>query len=99
MPVSGLVVSLARDPEQRADALKEIRAEERIEIGTIHSNRMSIVTTTDSAAEDQRLWCWLNSIPGVVLVDVAMIGFDETESPSFAPCNVPATKETIADGC
>ena len=77
MPISGLVVSLKSDPQLREEAITAIRQEKRIEIGLIQSRRMAIVLDTASTDEDKQLWCWLSSLPGVVLVDVAMVGFDE----------------------
>lgn len=84
MPVSGLVVSLTDDPQLREDAISSIREESRIEVGVIESGRMAIVLDTASSDEDKQLWHWLSSLPGVVFVDVAMVGF-ETQSNSTAP--------------
>ncbi|MCA9217076.1 MAG: hypothetical protein KDB27_28605 [Planctomycetales bacterium] len=76
MPVSGLVVSLSSEKLPRDEALQEIRCEPRIIMGTLKDNRLAIVLDTDSQAEDQQLWNWLEALPGVVLVEVAFIGFE-----------------------
>lgn len=80
MPVSGLVVSLVEASELRQEAIGEIRQESRIEIGVIQSQRMSVVIDTTSSDEDKELWHWLTNLPGVVFVDVVMVGFEGTET-------------------
>lgn len=81
MPVSGLVVSLTDEPHLREAAIASIRQETRIEVGIIRSGRMAIVLDTVSTDEDKQLWHWLSSLPGVVFVDVAMVGFEEQGRP------------------
>ncbi len=76
MPISGLVVSLASDPLLRDSALAAIRQELRIEIGTIKLHKMAIVVDTQSTDEDKQIWEWLNTLPGVTFVDVALVGFE-----------------------
>ena len=88
MPVSGLVVSLKSDPQLRNEAIDAIRAEPRIEIGAIKQRRMAVVLDTASVDEDKQLWCWLGSLPGVVFVDVALVGYEDPDSVS-PPCNSP----------
>ena len=77
MPVSGLVVSLSDRDDARENAIAAIRQESRIEIGAIHSRRMAVVMDTDSSDEDKELWNWLSTLPGVVFVDVVMVGFED----------------------
>jgi nitrate reductase NapAB chaperone NapD len=78
MPVSGLVVSFSDQPDLREKAMDAIRDDSRIEIGVTKSQRMAIVIDTPSSDEDKQLWGWLNSLPGVVFVDVVMVGFEES---------------------
>ena len=77
MPVSGLVVSLANEPNLRETAIDAIRQESQIEIGVINSLRMAVVVDTPSSEEDKEIWTWLNALPGVTFVDVAMVGFED----------------------
>ena len=77
MPVSGLVVSLANEPNLRETAIDAIRQESQIEIGVINSLRMAVVVDTPSSEEDKEIWNWLNALPGVTFVDVAMVGFED----------------------
>lgn len=87
MPVSGLVVSLAEEPELRQLAIDAIGRESRIEIGSIHSNRMAIVIDTASSDEDKQLWNWLMDLPGVVFVDVALVAFEQPSESAEADVN------------
>ena len=80
MPVSGLVVTLSNDPDRGAEAINAIDAEPSLEIGTTVSQRMAVVMDTQSSEADKALWNWLQSLPGVVFVDVAMVGFEETDA-------------------
>lgn len=91
MPVSGLVVSLKSDPRLREEAINAIRGDSRIEVGAIEGRRMAVILDTDSSDDDNRIWCWLGSLPGVTAV-----GLDEREQRSGSddslqrrspPCN------------
>lgn len=76
MPVSGLVVSLSQDPQLRAEAIDAINREPNITVGVREGNRLAIVLDTDSSQEDRQIWDRLDSHPGVVLLEVAFVGFD-----------------------
>jgi nitrate reductase NapAB chaperone NapD len=76
MPISGLVVTLSRDPHLRELALAAINREPRIETGVMEAGRLAIVVETDSPDDDRDVWQWLGSLPGVDFVDVALIGFE-----------------------
>lgn len=78
MPVSGLVVSLRDEPQLRAEALAAIRREARITIGPFEANRLAIVVDTASSDEDRQLWDWLGSQSGVSYVEVAFVGFEQS---------------------
>lgn len=80
MPISGLVVTLAEKPNDRASALMSLAAEARIEVGEIVGSRVPIVVETPSAEEDRQVWGWLHNLPGVLFVDVACIHFDDEEN-------------------
>lgn len=78
MPVSGLVVSLRDEPQLRAEALAAIRREARITIGAFKANRLAIVLDTASSDEDRQLWDWLGSLSGVSFVEIAFVGFEQS---------------------
>ena len=77
MPVSGLVVSLSQEPQLRAEALDAISREAKITLGEREGNRLAIVLDTDSSQEDRHIWDWLHSLPGIALLEVAFVGFDQ----------------------
>jgi len=77
MPVSGLVLSLRDEPQLRAETLAVMGGDSRITVGVCEGNRLAIVLDTCSSEEDQRLWAWLESLPGVLFVEVAFIGFEQ----------------------
>lgn len=79
MPVSGLVVSLGDEPRPRAEALAVIGREARITVGVLEANRLAIVLDTVSTEEDRHLWEWLGSLPGVLFVEVAFVGFEQQD--------------------
>lgn len=76
MPVSGLVITLANDRQRRDTALAALSQEPRIELGVLRASRLAIVVDTATPEDDQQLWQWLNALPGVEFVEVALVGFD-----------------------
>ena len=80
MPVSGLVVFLVDEQQLRADTLAAIDREARITMGAEEGNRLAIVLDTASNDEDRQLRDWLGSLPGVLFVEVAFVGFERQAS-------------------
>ena len=78
MPISGLVVVLSGDLPSRASAIDALEREPVLTMGVLQANRQAIVLETDSQEEDQRIWAWLHSLPGVVMVEVAFVGFENS---------------------
>jgi nitrate reductase NapAB chaperone NapD len=76
MPVSGLVVTLTPEPRRREEALAAIGREPCIEVGASEAGRLAIVVDTVSSEDDRQVWEWLNALPGVEFVDVALVGFE-----------------------
>ena len=79
MPVSGLVVSLSQESEARAAAIEALGRETQLTLGELEANRLAVVLDTPSSQEDRRVWDWLNTLPGVSLVEVAFVGFETPE--------------------
>ncbi len=96
MPISGLVVSLSDQAELREQAVRAIEQEPRIEVGALASHRLAIVVDTASSEQDKELWHWLTSLPGVLFVEVAMVGFEATAAAPTPPTHppLPTHKET-----
>ncbi|WP_442510957.1 hypothetical protein SH528x_002608 [Novipirellula sp. SH528] len=85
MPISGLVVTLSDSDTERADAIDAMRREPRIELGISEleqtvASRIPIVVDTQSNEDDKQVWQWLNDLPGVVFVDVALVGFEDNSN-------------------
>lgn len=85
MPISGLVVTLSEDTQRRAAALAELRRHDAIEVGEVAGERVPIVVTSADSDEDRRIWDWLSALPGVLLVSVAYIHFEESEAADLPP--------------
>ena len=81
MPISGLVITLADDAARRDAALAALRDHAAIDLGPQTGSRVPIVVETASDDEDRQVWEWLQSLPGVMQVDVAMIHFEEADGP------------------
>lgn len=91
MPVSGLIVTLSSDFCLQSEAGFAIRNHPQIEVGPTPSNRMVIVLDTQSSEEDKSIWEWLNQLPGVIFIDVAMVGFEDVNSSHPMNSNVTTT--------
>jgi hypothetical protein len=81
MPISGLVVTLARNSDRALEGMNTLSAESRIEVGVRQGRKVAVVSTTQSPAEDRTLWNSLESSPGIRHLDVVFIDFDR-EHPS-----------------
>jgi nitrate reductase NapAB chaperone NapD len=81
MPISGLVLTLAEDATRRQAALAALEQHPAIRVGQPAGHRLPIVVETADSQEDVQIWDWLHTLPGVVLVDVVMVHFDQPEAP------------------
>lgn len=84
MPISGLVVTLLDEPFAREASLAAMREHPFLDIGEIAEGRVPVVVDTLDENEDRLVWEWLHSLPGVALVVVAFISFDD-DSQSLTP--------------
>lgn len=82
MPVSGLVITFSGDVTDHRMSLKRLHEEPAIEVGEARGAKLAIVVDTESRQRDQEIWQWVCELPGVILVDVAFVGFEEPESHS-----------------
>jgi hypothetical protein len=80
MPISGLVVTLADDSAAREVSLAAMREHPALEIGELNCGRVPVVVDSADEMEDRLVWDWLHSLPGVALVVVAFISFDDESS-------------------
>lgn len=95
MPVSGLVLSLCDDVAVRDTTLAMIEREPLITTGPCRANRLAIVLDTPSSEEDKRLWNWLNSLPGTILLEVAFVGHETHDGPPTAGAAGTSSADSI----
>lgn len=77
MTVSGLVVTLAKEPERRVRALEALQRDPRIHCGDAHGLRLPVVTETTTLGEGESLFEALRDLDGVEYVDVVSVSFEE----------------------
>ena len=100
MPVSGLVVHLSVEPPERDDALAAIHQESCIATGILEDNQLAIVLDTTSDQEDAQVRNWLDSLAGVVFVQVAFVGFeDQVASPTIRTGQTPTAAAVSIKEC
>lgn len=84
MPISGLVVTLADDPSAREVCLAALRDHPALETGALAGGRIPVVVDSSDEDEDRLIWEWLHLLPGVLLVVVAYISFDDDSPAHFS---------------
>jgi hypothetical protein len=77
MMISGLVVTLAEDPRQRADALAALGGDDRLTLGNETGRKLPVVAETGTAQESEELVESLLRTAGVDFVDVVYVDFSE----------------------
>ena len=77
MPISGLVVTLTDNPVLQQAALAAMREHPALELGERTRNQIALVAESACEEEDRLIWEWLHALPGVAMVVVAFIHFDD----------------------
>lgn len=77
MPISGLVVTLTDDLALQEAALAAMRKDPALELGERRYNQVPLVIETVGDEEDRLIWEWLYKLPGVAMVVVAFVHFDD----------------------
>lgn len=77
MPISGLVVTLCSDDSRCQETLAALQSHEGIQLGPRQDDRLALVLETPDSQSDRQVWEWLQSLPGVVQIEIAVIHFDE----------------------
>jgi hypothetical protein len=77
MPISGLVVTLTDNPVLQQAALAAMRDNPALELGERRYNQIALVVESAGEEEDRLIWEWLHALPGVAMVVVAFIHFDD----------------------
>ncbi len=84
MPVSGLVITRARDVDAVAlDA--HLRAVEGLELGPSSEARLAATLATDDAARHDAALAAIGAIPGVLLVELAFHDMSDVECVAHPP--------------
>ncbi len=95
MPVSGLVITFSSDIADHGKIVEQLSVEPGIEIGDAVGPKLAIVVDTDTRDRDREIWQWVRDLPGVAMVDVAFVGFEETETINGHWRMRPATRECL----
>jgi hypothetical protein len=77
MPISGLVVTLTDNPVLQQAAFAAMREHPALEVGERKCNQVALVVESACEEEDRLIWEWLHALPGVAMVVVAFIHFDD----------------------
>jgi nitrate reductase NapAB chaperone NapD len=80
--ISGLVVTLALDPEEAGATVATLEAEPRLRIGPRAGQRLALVAETDSVHEDRELLERIAEIPGVLSAHVVFVEVVPPENPA-----------------
>ncbi|MCA9192261.1 MAG: hypothetical protein KDB03_10875 [Planctomycetales bacterium] len=99
MSVCGLVLTLCDDSQLRAETIAELGRWPQISLGEEEFNRLPLVLDTPSRNEDRALLNRLEAMPGVLMVEVAFVGFDEHSgnSQSSRSAAIPGFPEISPD--
>lgn len=90
MPISGLVLTFSEALSPMHPAISLLRKHRHIEMGLSQGRRLPIVVDTPDPTTDRAVWQWLNHLPSIFHIDVAMVSFDEQPA---GPCAVSPTHE------
>ncbi len=81
MSISGLLITLADDPNASETAISTLKADPRIDVGERRGPYLPVVADTTGKHENQHLWDELRELPGVINVNLVFADLDDsTES-------------------
>jgi nitrate reductase NapAB chaperone NapD len=78
MPISGLLITLADDPQASGRAISSLEADPRIDVGERRGPYLPVVADTAGKQENQRLWDELNELAGVINVNLVFADVDDS---------------------
>ncbi len=82
MAITGLVLTLSDDPEERARALERLESEPAVTLGESSGARYPVVVDTPSSREDRDVFQRLSVTEGVRLVELVCANFEDSEDGS-----------------
>ena len=81
MSISGLLITLADDPNASEAVISTLKADPRIDVGERRGPYLPVVADTIGKHENQLLWDELNELAGVINVNLVFADQDDsTES-------------------
>lgn len=80
VPISGLVLTFDHAFDQQDDTINLLNAEPTVEVGAHNQQKCAIVIDSPSKAHDQKLFAWVQNLPGVADVQITFVGFDDEQS-------------------
>jgi len=85
MPISGLVITLSDDARLRDAALAELSHHPAVSLGPLTGQRLPIVVETPDSDADRDVWEWLSALPGITLVNIAVVHFTDCAAQETTP--------------
>jgi len=79
MPVNGLLLTLLEDENLVNDALSSIAARDDVSLGERTGKWQPVVVESDDVGDSHDVHEWLESLPGVLFVDVIFTSVGDTE--------------------
>lgn len=77
--VSGLIINFSTESGPPPATLEALLGHPFVQVGEGSGHRLPIVVETSDAEQTDSMWEWLHSLPGVTLIDLAFLHFDEDE--------------------
>ncbi|NWK56712.1 hypothetical protein HW115_13900 [Verrucomicrobiaceae bacterium N1E253] len=77
MPVNGLLLTLTEDEKLAQDALLVVAGREDIELGERTGRWQPVVVETEGTRQSHEVHEWLQSVEGVLMVDVVFSSVSE----------------------
>lgn len=99
MPVSGLVLTLSPNLNDRAFAISKLSEHPCVHVGDAEGQRLPLVADTPSDDEDKALWAWLNDLRGVLFVNLVCTdnSDDEPEPSDRSGCDASRADRSAPD--
>lgn len=93
MPVNGLLLTLAEDQQLIDDVLVAVAELECIELGERTGRWQPVVVETKGTKDSHDIHEWLESLSGVVMVDVVFSSVDDQQGESKVAKGEPSTQK------
>ncbi len=81
MPVNGLLLTLENDPDTISDVKHSIEKRPEVDAGLLSERWLPVAVDTPDARSARETHTWLESLPGVLQVDVVYVALDEALPP------------------